>query len=122
MFSKPYQHRGLPVPTATLSADTVAYTFKMNTYYFDAYLNFLNTPNDSTLFFKESGKYYGFQEKNPDGSYKYIYDMDELLLMPATGDMNNTSISVANNMKRVVLKSPENTKTPTKLKIKYFAY
>jgi hypothetical protein len=113
---------GVPVPTATLSADTVSYTFKLNIYYLDAYLHFLNDPNNEELFLKESGKYYAFTEKNPDGSYKYIYDMDELLLMPATGDMSNTSISVANTMKRVVLKSPENTDDPTKLKIKYFAY
>ncbi len=99
------------VPYAVYNLKQKNYYLKLNPNYFEALMHFKSNPESSE--FAEGGKYAGFTEKNTDGSYKYIYELDELYLSPASQD---------ETLERVILKGPAHPDAPLKLRIKYFTF
>lgn len=99
------------VPYVVYNPTQQNYYLKLDPKYFEVLMHFKSNPESSE--FAEGGKYAGFTEKNTDGSYKYIYELDELYLSPASQD---------ETMERVILKGPAHPVAPLKLKIKYFTF
>jgi hypothetical protein len=99
------------VPYAAYNAKQNRYHLKLDPNYFEALMHFKANPESAE--FAEKGKYAGFTEKNTDGSYKYIYELDELYLSPATQD---------ETLERVILKGPAHPTSPLRLRIKYFTF
>lgn len=99
------------LPYAIYNLKQNNYYLKLNPNYFEALMHFKSNPNSTE--FGEGGKYAGFTEKNTDGSYKYIYELDELYLSPASQD---------ETLERVILKGPAHPDAPLKLRIKYFTF